>query len=269
MNILEQTARRRLDQFLSALFLPNELIELRFIESWLSGEKKRSRVVRSAKWMRRRDVVAQHGQLSRLAKRTCANVYFGVCPRRRPGDANDCSIATVRCVWCDVDNVTADEANDRWLKALVPEPSIIVSSGSGIHGYWLLEQDLTSRQERSRFAAMLPHFYRSFGGDHVQNLSRVLRPPGTVNYKDARNGRRPAPCTLLACDARLRHPLETFSRWFRQAHAAERRLAAATLRAPEEILSRCSDATALVRDLKRLTRTGAGATSPLSAICCG
>ena len=36
---------------------------------------------------------------------------------------------------------------------------------------------------------MLPHFYRSFGGDHVQNLSRILRPPGTVNCKDARNGR--------------------------------------------------------------------------------
>ena len=224
MNKLQQTARRQLDRFLSALFLPNELVELRFIESWLSGEKKRSRVVRSARWMRRRDIVAQHGQLTRLAERTFANIYFGVCPRQRPGDASDSSIAVVRCVWCDVDNVTADEANDRWLKALVPEPSIIVSSGSGIHAYWLLERDLTLEQEKSSFVAMLPHFYRSFGGDHVQNLSRVLRPPGTVNYKDARNGRRPPPCTLLACDGRLRYPLEAFSRWFKQAEEAERRL---------------------------------------------
>jgi hypothetical protein len=254
MKNLEQPEPRQLEQFLSALFLPNELIELRFIESWLSGATKRSRVVRPATWMRRRDIVAKHGQLTRLAERTFANIYFGVCPRRRPGDASDRSIATVRCLWCDVDSVTADEANDRWRKALVPEPSIIVGSGSGIHGYWLLEQDLTSPQERSRVAAMLPHFYRSFGGDHVQNLSRVLRPAGTVNYKDARNGRRPAPCTLLACQRRLRYPLEAFSRWSEQADAADRERAATTPRAPEQILSCRSDAAALVQDLRRPSR---------------
>ena len=82
----------------------------------------------------------------------------------------------------------------------LPRPSFIVRSGTGIHGYWLLDREIHAFEERSRFVAMLPHFYRSFGGDHVQNLSRVLRLPGTMNLKDARSGRPPLPCTFLACD---------------------------------------------------------------------
>ena len=66
---------------------------------------------------------------------------------------------------------------------------------------------------------MLPCFYASFGGDHVQNLSRIMRLPGTFNYKDARSGRPPQPCTLRACDPDIRFPLEAFSPWFEQADA--------------------------------------------------
>ena len=217
MTTLREIARRQVDQFLSALFLPEELIELRFIESWLSQGKKQSRVARAAQWLQRADVIAMHADLTAFAKRTRANIYFGVCPRPRRGDADDGSIKTVRCVWCDIDDVTVDEAWSRWSHAGIPSPSIVVTSGSGVHGYWLLEQDLHSPNERSRLAAMLPWFYTSFGGDHVQNLSRIMRLPGTFNYKDARNGRAPRPCTLYICDADLRYPLEAFSPWFERA----------------------------------------------------
>ena len=208
-----QTARRQLEQFLSALFQREELIELRFIESWLSRSKKRSRVVRAAEWLRPDEVIARHGDLTAFARRERANIYFGVCPRAQVGDADDRSIQTVRCIWCDVDHVTVEEVRRRWTEAGIPRPSIVVSSGSGVHAYWLLQQDLTSHAERSILGAMLPNFYRSFGGDHVQNLSRILRLPGTVNYKHARNGRRPLPCTLCACDPDLRYALDVFAPW--------------------------------------------------------
>ena len=209
----QQTARGQLAQFLSALFLREELIELRFIESWLSDNRKRSRVVRPSEWLRSEDFVAAHGDLTALARRERANIYFGVCPRAKRGDADDHSIETIRCVWCDIDRVSADEAHKRWSEAGIPLPSIVVSSGSGVHGYWLLQRDLTSQAERSEFVAMLQNFYRSFGGDHVQNLSRILRPPGTVNYKDARNGRPPVTCSLCMCDAGMRYPLDAFTLW--------------------------------------------------------
>lgn len=219
MILQSTTARRQLERFLTALFLPDELVELRFIESWMSRGRKKSRVVRSAEWLRPQDFLSQHTELTSFAKKSRANIYCGVCPRDRDGDSHDDSIETVRCVWCDVDQVTAEEAEKRWRDADVPRPSLVVGSGSGIHAYWLLERDLQTAEDRHRFAAMLPHFYRSFGGDHVQNLSRILRPPGTMNFKDARNGRPPLPCTLLACNAKLRHPLQAFSPWIRQAEA--------------------------------------------------
>jgi hypothetical protein len=217
MNKLRQTARQQLEQFLSALFRPEDLIELRFIESWLSQGKKQSRVVQAAQWLQRHDVIARQDKFSKFAKRTRANLFFGVCPRSHEGDAGDQSIETVRCVWCDIDRTTAADAYRRWKAAGILQPSIVVSSGSGIHAYWLLEQDLHSPEDRLRLAAMLPRFYEDFGGDHVQNLSRVMRLPGTFNYKDARNGRPPQACTLGGCDADLRYPLQAFSRWFDQA----------------------------------------------------
>jgi len=45
-----------------------------------------------------------------------------------------------RGLWADYDNVTLEEARARIKNAGLPEPSIYVNSGHGIHAYWLLEE---------------------------------------------------------------------------------------------------------------------------------
>lgn len=221
MTTSKRRAREQLEQFLSALFLPDELIELRFIECWVSQGKKTSRVVRAAEWLPPGGFLSAHEKLNASAQRTRANIYFGVCPRANAGDADDQAIKTVRCIWCDIDQVTTDEADRRWNAASVPAPSMVVRSGSGVHGYWLLDRDLTSHEDRSRLAGLLQNLYRSFGGDHVQNPSRVLRPPGTMNYKDARNGRKPLPCTLHTFSPEVRFPLDAFAPWMQTQQKAQ------------------------------------------------
>jgi hypothetical protein len=127
------------------------------------------------------------------------------------------------------------------------------------HAYWLLEDDLTTPETRSQIAAMLPHFYRSFGGDHVQNLSRILRPPGTFNYKDARNGRAPVPCKLGTCDPEERYPLEAFRRWIEvaksetQAISPSQSLGTPSTSSLGEILEGRSEVLELVSRLDRPT----------------
>jgi hypothetical protein len=220
MTTRRQTVRRQLEQFLAALFLPGELIELRFIESWAANGRQHSRVVRPAQWLQRQDLISQYGEIIGSARRERANVYFGVCPRSREGMARDEQIKTVRCLWCDLDHVSAEEAFRRWTRAHVVPPSFVTRSGSGIHGYWLLDRDVRSFSALRMVTAMLPHFYRSFDGDHVQNLSRVMRLPGTFNCKDARNGRRPIRCILQRCQPADRYPLKTFLPWIQQARDA-------------------------------------------------
>jgi hypothetical protein len=223
MKSLRQSPCQQLAQFLSALFPHDEWVELRFIESWQSAGKKHSRVARAAEWLRPATLVARHREITESAKRDQANVYFGVCPRAKPGDSQDDQVRTVRCLWCDIDDVTAEEAFDRWGKADIPPPSIVVSSGGGIHAYWMFDRDVRSSLGRKLISDLLPNFYRSFGGDHVQNLSRILRLPGTLNCKDARNGQRSRPCKLLVCKPELRYPLRAFRRWIDAAREEQRR----------------------------------------------
>ena len=46
----------------------------------------------------------------------------------------------VRVLWIDVDHCTVDEALDRCKTAGLPEPSILVASGNGVHLYWILAE---------------------------------------------------------------------------------------------------------------------------------
>ena len=248
----EQFAR-----FFAALFRPDELVEMRFIESWSSKGKRRSRVAGPAKWIPAAQVIAEYDELFKFAESVRANIYFGVCPRPNVGDAVDQSIVTVRCVWCDIDDVTVEEVQPRWKAAEIPRPSIMVSSGNGVHAYWLLDEDLTSADEREHLVTMVPKFYAVFRGDHVQNLSRVMRPPGTVNYKGARNGKPPIPCSLVSCQPELRYPLSAFAPWLESAESRGRdRDDAPTANAKTEsplgtVLERHVDAVTLVSRLER------------------
>jgi len=206
-------ARKQFRRFFEVLFRPEELVELRFIESWTSESKRRSRVAAPSKWLPAGELLAEYEELVQFAEAERANIYVGVCPRPNEGDAVDESIKTVRCLWCDVDDVTVKEAHGRWKAAGIPEPSIVVRTGNGVHAYWLLDRDLTTAAERELLVGILPGFYAAFGGDHVQNLSRVMRPPGTLNYKEVRNGKSPVLCNLVLYKPERKYPIAAFEKW--------------------------------------------------------
>ncbi len=43
-------------------------------------------------------------------------------------------------MWADLDNCTVEDAKQRCHDAGLPEPSIVIVSGHGIHLYWLLSE---------------------------------------------------------------------------------------------------------------------------------
>jgi len=54
---------------------------------------------------------------------------------------------------------------------------------------------------------------KQIGGDHTQDLARLLRLPCTMNRKDERNGKKPVPCELVECDPERRYPFAEFERF--------------------------------------------------------
>ena len=70
--------------------------------------------------------------------------------------------------------------------------------------------------------AILTGIASAIGGDHVIDLARILRLPGTMNRKDERNGKKPVPCELVECDPTRRYSLSAFDR-FAQAGAEKLR----------------------------------------------
>lgn len=162
--------------------------------------------------------VEQLEQAASMAKKLAElrkDVYFGVGLRREQvykekngvrylarGENED--VLALPGLWIDVD--VADDAHKE--RALPPsladavslvqsfqrEPSILVHSGHGLHAYWLFREPLIIRtpedQARaenltSRFQATIRDAALKKGWklDNTSDLARVLRVPGTMNYK--------------------------------------------------------------------------------------
>jgi len=75
-----------------------------------------------------------------------------------------------------------------YVDALRPAPSVVVDSGGGFHCYWLLAEPfaLTDDAKRERARDIQARWVAFVGSDDdAKDLARVLRVPGTRNYKPA------------------------------------------------------------------------------------
>jgi P4 family phage/plasmid primase-like protien len=121
------------------------------------------------------------------------NTYFGVHPidiQKEPGQRSTIAdISAINCLFAEYD--AKDFGGDKskaWarLEAVDLPASIIIDSGGGYHGYWLLKEPFIIRSEDDRrYAQQVQRQWVAYAGgdDGAQDLARVLRVPGTKNYK--------------------------------------------------------------------------------------
>ena len=159
------------------------------------------------------------------------NTFFGVGLRKKAlkngfrGSEKD--ILCVTTLYADIDikgNAHAqtslpssvDEAIN-FLHSLKIKPSIIVNSGNGIHGYWLLDKPfiIETEEDRKHISSIFKGFGRYVNSeakkhgwkiDSVYDLARILRVPGTMNHK-LKNGMN---CEVIESDLN-RYALTDFS----------------------------------------------------------
>ncbi len=138
------------------------------------------------------------------------DVYFGVQPRvRKGGKAQD--VAAVLALVADLDwgpgkafvDISAAVCA---LEAFPVPPSITVLSGGGLHCYWLLSTPAKGAEMKDA-VAVAGRIADFFGVDDVSDLPRILRVPGTKNWKLPE---QPRPVELQECYPDRRYALSDF-----------------------------------------------------------
>lgn len=93
-------------------------------------------------------------------------------------------------------------------KLTLPPPSLLVCSGYGLHVYWRVEEDMTLHQWQPVAAALRKAMEaEGITADHGCTIdsARILRPPGTWNYKDPHN---PQPVSIIPGSTKAVYKLE-------------------------------------------------------------
>ncbi len=140
-------------------------------------------------------------------------VYFAPCLRReKKGSA--ASAALVPALWVDVDCDGDPHKRDKGLVKLrefEPAPSIILDSGGGWHGYWLLDEPfaLETDEHRQKIAHILYGLFAALDGDeaYVKSVASVMRLPESINTKPQRGN---APVQVVEWQPDRRYPLTCF-----------------------------------------------------------
>lgn len=131
------------------------------------------------------------------------HVWFGVCgTMAKTGRGTDRDVEFVPALWLDLDfkvGGMGSEENARTLidnLSMIGMPSAIVLTGGGLQPYWPMTggKDVdTARRVLLMFHLLASAIARDLGGsiDKVCDLPRILRVPGSVNYKAAYGDPRP------------------------------------------------------------------------------
>ena len=110
------------------------------------------------------------------------DAYYGVLPRKEMSGDATAVVPFTRTLWADLDakvHMTKRQALMALVNFDIP-PSVVVDSGHGYHAYWRLG-DLILFDEAK---PMMVGLARMLRGDHVYDRPRILRIPGTTNWKD-------------------------------------------------------------------------------------
>jgi len=95
-------------------------------------------------------------------------------------------VVAVNCLIAEFDDKDYAGNATGHAQTLEPAPSVIIHSGGGVHCYWLLDAPFLApdRPARNRIADIEKRWNTHIGGSvGVNDIARVLRIPGSLNFK--------------------------------------------------------------------------------------
>ncbi len=138
------------------------------------------------------------------------NIYIGIYDRVK-GNGKAAGCISTKALWADYDagmagltvQQRANRVRGRIRAAGLPDPSIMTSSGNGIHAYWLLNERQQEVSEILKAIALVTD-----ADARATDKARIMRLPGTFNVKDKD---RPLKCEILQADYSLIYDLRLFN----------------------------------------------------------
>jgi P4 family phage/plasmid primase-like protien len=163
------------------------------------------------------------------ARQGVKNVYFMVNRtfRAMRTKASKADVSKTRAYHVDVDPRVGEDAEAererafRLLRAYEPPPTVIVDSGGGAQGFWLLEAEVDHPGDPGDESRHLPTEERNLTievalqADACHNIDRIMRLPGTVNVpgeKKRKRGRVARVARVVEADWTRRYRPEQFPR---------------------------------------------------------
>lgn len=136
------------------------------------------------------------------------DIYMGVAPRvdAKSRDADGC--ISLHALFVDLDYKDSSEAETRERLAKFPlPPSAVVASGGGLQVYWFLTEPIDLQTESKYAKMLLVSLATELHGDlRSAEPARILRVPGTMNYKYD----PPRPVVLESIDPAVRYHVKEF-----------------------------------------------------------
>lgn len=146
-----------------------------------------------------------------------AHIFFGVAPRNNNRQGKKESIDFITSLWVDIDigdtghkktsPFLSKQEAEQFISKITPEPSVIVFSGYGFHLYWLLQEPVKVEKVNDIENILNGLIEHTQGDSGTGDITRILRIPGTLNYKIPEN---PVPCKVIRMNPALRYGLADF-----------------------------------------------------------
>lgn len=185
--------------FASVLYAPTDLIEVRMIPMPRGGEVPQL-------WVVARDIGSVLPRLAMANTEGRFDIYVGVNPRIREGGKEE-DVAMARCLFADWDDLMPAQLAERIAQAQLPEPTMVIHSGHGVHAYWRLAEPMTDLKLWK--AAQQRIIDRAGSDNKIKDPPRVMRLPGFLNLPDDRKDETEAvPCTIHSLIAERAYTLE-------------------------------------------------------------
>lgn len=159
-----------LETYFRVIYDPGDLVEIRPLpvkfgtRRWVKAEK-----------------IAELTEALKRENENGANLYAGMLPRTKVGVGSEEHCLAGRVVWADIDGGATPEAVYSTALAMdLPEPTMVINSGHGVHLFWRL----AGKVEPKAILSMLRGLVQMFGSDpSVADVARIMRLPGFKNWK--------------------------------------------------------------------------------------